>query len=397
MSSANAKDQFVRFWKKLGLTFLILSPVLGYIAGSYIYEATLPLDKPPFVHWCGLDPHSEVYVTWETSQETSSYIRYSTDLSNWTERENATLTTFHKFHLTGLAPDTRYFYQAGASSSVPAGELHAVRSFKTAPSVLKEFNITLISDTQQLLGMGFYNTIGQAIKNAGDTDFLVNAGDLADDSKDQGLWNQFFLESPYTDRIPLVPSPGNHDGIDDAGSLYVKYFGITENGRDVFYTFNWSNTQFVVGQIGSRSHVDPSDPRNAAHFAWLNQTLEKGQGMDYRVVIYHINRMEIMAPIIEKYNASLVVYGHVHQYRREYYNNHTYVCLGNGATIQATMIEDEPYVQKRTNGAGFSRLFFNATGIKLETYTPTMDILDSVFLRRSGPGGVMLVPDKIVT
>ena len=103
-----------------------------------------------------------------------------------------------------------------------------------------------------------------------------------------------------------------------------------------------------------------------------------------------------MAPIIEKYNVSLALYGHVHQYRRTYYHNHTYICLGNGATIQGTMLEPEPYIQKLGNGAGFTQIFFNSTGIKVVTYTPTMDIMDSVFLRRENPASGLLIPDQIV-
>nr|MDO8117215.1 metallophosphoesterase [Candidatus Sigynarchaeota archaeon] len=178
--------------------------------------------------------------------------------------------------ITGLASNTRYFYRAGPSPSSSPGNLCDVQTFKTAPMSTQVFNITLISDTQELFGMGFYNTIGQTIRKNGDTDFLVNVGDFAEESDDQGLWNQFFKESVYLDKIPLVPSPGNHDDIDDSDSLYVKYFGITENGRDVFYSFNWSNTQFVICQIGNRGHVDPTNPRNMVHFEWLNTTLANG-------------------------------------------------------------------------------------------------------------------------
>ncbi|MHA1369326.1 MAG: metallophosphoesterase, partial [Promethearchaeota archaeon] len=369
----------------------------AYIIGSFSFQASLPLDKTPFVHWSGLDPHSEVYITWETTEKTGSFIKYGTAPNNLSiELENTSLTTFHRFHLTGLKPDTRYYYQAGPSSSSALDNLYPIQTFKTAPNISKEFNITLISDTQQIFGIGFYNTIAQAIKNNGDTDFLVNIGDFTEESDNQNLWNQFFKESVYLDRIPLVPAPGNHDNIDSPGSLYVKYFGVTENERDVFYSFNWSNTQFIIAQIGNRAHVDPNNPRNKAHFEWLNKTLENGLSMDYRILIYHIHRMNIMSPIIEKYNVSLVVHGHAHQYSRTYYRNHTYVCLGNGATIQAQKLELEPNVQKLTNAAGFTRLTINSTGIKLETFTPTMDIMDSVFLRRESPTSGILIPDQIV-
>lgn len=384
------------FIRNLILTLLVLSPIFAYIGIGYLYQATLPMDKTPYVHWCGLDPHSEVYIVWETTDLEGSFIQYGTDPTQLSlQISNSTPVSFHQLRLEGLTPDMRYYYQAGAPENSPS-HLSVIQSFKTAPFSSSEFNFTITSDMQQLMGIGYYNTLARAIKNHGDTAFFSIAGDLIDTNDNQVNWNQFFHESVFTDQIPLVPAPGNHEGIDDQGSLYLKYFGITANGRDVFYSFNWSNTQFVICQIGSRGHVDPKNPRNIPAYTWLNETLAKGQDKAYRIIIYHINNMEVMAPIIEKYNVSLALFGHVHQYTRRYYLNHTYICLGNGGTIQGTMIEKEPYVQARTNGAGFTQIKVNATGIKIETYTPTYDLMDSVFLQRQEAGNPYLIPDKIV-
>ena len=153
---------------------------------------------------------------------------------------------------------------------------------------------------------------------------------------------------------------------------------------------------FVVAQLGSRGHVDPKEPRNAAPFKWLNETLEKGQNKDYRVLIYHINRMDVMAPLVEKYNVSLAIHGHAHSYTRYSLNQHTYVCLGNGATIQSDTIKAEPSIQRKTNGAAFTKLTFSPKGIRLETFTPTMDVMDTVFLRRKS-NNTPLIPEEAMT
>jgi hypothetical protein len=195
----------------------------------------------------------------------------------------------------------------------------------------------------------------------------------------------------------LVPTAGNNDDIDGSNTLFPKYFGYTENGRDIFYTFNWSTTQFIICQIGNRGHVDPNNPRNFANYQWINETLANGQDKDYRILIYHINNFGIMAPIVEKYNVSLAIFGHSHQYERSYYRNHTYLCLGNGATIQGTMIEPDPYVQANTNGVGFTQLKIDTDGIRIETYTPTFDLMDSVLLQRLSSTSTNLVPDNIIT
>ncbi|MHA1393978.1 MAG: fibronectin type III domain-containing protein, partial [Promethearchaeota archaeon] len=258
--------------KNIFLMLLTLSCTLGYILYGYIIENNLTIDKQPFVFWAGLDPHTELYVEWETSEKTGTFIEYGLNSFNFSYSfYNSTKTTLHKVKLSNLTADTRYYYRVKASPT-SSTYLSDIRTFKTAPlesNNSEEFNFTCISDTQELLGIGFYNTLARAIKKSGDTDFLVNAGDLTQVAEDQNLWNYYFYESCYLDRIPLVPCPGNHDSIDNHDSKYIKYFGITANERDTFYAFNWSNAQIIVAQIADRAHVDPSNPRNFANFQWL--------------------------------------------------------------------------------------------------------------------------------
>jgi hypothetical protein len=376
---------------KLFLSIMVVSIPFLYVEICHYHEQNLPIDKTPFVYWSGLDPHHEVYVVWETGAPTKSTLKYGTDANNL---DLAMLDdapkTLHRFHLTGLSPDTRYYYQAGAADSLPSGR---TQKFKTAPVESKEFNATFISDTQEIVGIGYHNTVASAISRNLDTAFVVNAGDLTQTAESQSLWNLFFRESVYLDHIPFVPCPGNHDAIDSPESKYVKYFGLTANGRDVFYSFDWGNARFIITQIGTRSHVDPANPRNEAHFKWLEETLAASQDKDYRILVCHINRIETMEPLVEKYNVSLLIHGHAHSYSRYMVNKHTYLCLGNGATIQDETIEKDPYVKKKTNGAGFTRLTINPAGINLETFTPAMSTMDQVFLRRD-PGTGMLVPDE---
>jgi Calcineurin-like phosphoesterase/Purple acid Phosphatase, N-terminal domain len=386
-----------KFGLNLFLSVLVLSPIYGYIGYSYTSLQFISFENSPFVHWSGLNPHKEVYITWKTAQESGSFIKFGVNPNNLDQEfENSTLSILHRVQLINLSENTRYYYQVGPSIDAESIYFSQIQSFKTAPLLSKEFNATFISDTQQLYGIGAYDRVGEAIKKMGDTDFVSIIGDLVQELGNQQHWNQFFGESVYKDRAALVPAPGNHDNIDSPDALYVKYFGFTANNRDVFYSFNWSNTQFVIAQFGNREHCNLTNPRNADHLKWLNQTLENGLKMDYRILIFHINRMHVIAPIVEKYNVSLAIHGHAHQYTRSYYKNHTYLCLGNGATIQETIIEREPYYQAETNGVGFTQIKFNSTGIKIETFNPTLEIMDSVFLRRENPTSGILIPDHII-
>ncbi len=378
---------------RLILSFLVVSGLLGYMGVCMLSQGMQPMDKDPFVYWSGLDPHTEVYVSWESSVETDSFIRYGTDPEDLRySLHDETPATLHRFHLTGLTPDTCYYYQAGPSSTVPRDQLSKVQRFKTAPDTPQEFSVACVSDTQQIFGVGYYNRVAAAINENSNAAFVINAGDLSQIADDQQHWNQFFRESVYLDHISLVPCPGNHDDIDSPDSKYIKYFGTTANDRDVFYAFDWGNARFIVAQVANVSHTNADNPRNEIPFQWLEETLAASQDRDYRILIYHRDKFDGMTSLVEKYKVSLVLHGHVHSYTRYMVNGHTYLCIGNGATIQESPIIKLPNVQKKTNGAGFTQLTFNTAGIRLETFTPTMDRMDDVFLRRNVDTG-LLIPD----
>lgn len=388
------KSVLIQTSKKLILSALVVSVIPLYLGICHVRQQSVPLGKAPFVHWSGLDPHNEVFITWESSSETDSFVRYGTDPDNLslTLQDKASVT-LHRLHLTGLMPDMRYYYQAGPSSVFPHDQLSKVQSFSTAPDIPKEFSVACVSDTQQIFGVGYYNRVAAAISKHSDAAFVIDAGDLSQVAEDQQHWNQFFKESVYMDRIPFVPCPGNHDDIDSPDSKYVKYFGITANDRDVYYAFDWGNARFIIAQIANTYHADMENPRNEIPFKWLEETLAASQDRDYRILVYHRDNIKGMNALVEKYNVSLVLHGHIHSYRRYMIDGHTYLEIGNGATMQDSPVIKAPNDQKRSNGAGFTQLTINQTGIRLESFTPTMDRMDDVFLRRDIATG-NLVPEE---
>src|SRR6056297_796535 len=193
---ANGKSGF-SFFKKviknLLLTILVFVPLVSYLGTSLFIEARSPVDKDPYVHWSGLDPHTEVFVSWETSEKLDSVVEYGTtpDLE-----EKTSITQEHQMHrikLSGLSPGKKYYYQASDSSGV---YLSPVQYFFTAPlsnsGNAKSFNVTFISDTQQLFGTGHWNTIARSIVQFEDSAFLSIAGDVGQEEEDQDTWNFFW-------------------------------------------------------------------------------------------------------------------------------------------------------------------------------------------------------------
>ncbi len=384
--------------KLLLVFFLVFTPIIGYLGISLLIQTNILVNEAPYVHWNGLDPHNQIYISWETSNTQGSYIKYGINSSNLNNTiVNSTQGNMHHLILTGLIPNTKYFYQVGSSETQINSD---IQSFSTAPDTTIPFNFTLTSDTQQLWGTGHYNIIADAISNPnhGDTSFLINAGDLAQEPDDQETWNFFMNENAkFTNRIPIVPVLGNHDIKNDefsgCNNLYTKYFNMSSGNCKGYYTFNWSNTQFVVAEIADTADEDVNLEYNNIHDQWLNQTLEAGQGLDHRILIFHRHlyssignserNIQRLMPIIEKYNVSLVFYGHQHQYERFLVDKHTIICLGGGGGLQNTYTREQEYTQIMIMGATFTRIFIDGTTVVVRTLTPTFDIVDEITLKKS--------------
>lgn len=390
--------------KNIGVLFLITTPIVGYLGASYLIQLSMPIAKDPYIHWNGLDPHESVYVTWETAEASASYIEYGTSPTSLTLSEtNASESNLHRIKISALSADTRYYYRVGSSSSEIISDIH---QFNTAPSTDKPFNITLISDTQQFMGTGHFNVIASAIgsQQHGDAAFLMNAGDLGQEYDNQATWNLFMREnSKFTNKIPLVPCLGNHDiSREDEGgcaNLYTKYFNMSRENCDGYYAFNWSNTLFAVLQIAEGGDESPDTPFAIAHDQWLNQTLENAQDKAYRILVFHRQlyssignsqtNIERLTPIIEKYNVSLVFYGHKHCYERFLVNGNSFICLGGGGGMQNTISYEYDYTRKIATGSSFTRLFITNDGITLKTLSPTFDVIDKAVFERSGSNLVL--------
>jgi phosphodiesterase/alkaline phosphatase D-like protein len=72
-------------------------------------------------------------VRWRTDTATDSRVQFGTTAGSLTlSASNGTATTEHIVKLTGLSPNTKYFYNVGSSSAAQAGD--ASYYFKTSPT-----------------------------------------------------------------------------------------------------------------------------------------------------------------------------------------------------------------------------------------------------------------------
>jgi len=393
-SEQKVRHLILSFLKRLLLSLLVLSPILLYLGSSMIIEAQSPLQKNPWVHWNGIDPHTEAYISWETESKVDSTVEYGFEKENlYLSKEFSAQTFMHRVKLEGLPANKKIFYRAKSSEG---RYISPIQSFKTAPETqpdyFKPFNVTFISDTQQLWGTGHFDTITKAIDEYVDTEFLGIAGDVGQTEDDQDTWNFFWKHAnKVSDTLPIITVPGNHDDPDNNESLYLKYFGNTTNQMDCYYAFNWSNVQFTMMEIANMGDRNPYEAEdNLRAYTWLNETLKKGLKQKYRVLVFHRQifsslgndetLLKYLKPIIEEYNVSLTLYGHKHGYERFYSEGFNYICLGGGGGLQNSYMKPQKITQSAAMGASFTKLFFDSESITIKTLSPSYDIIDQIRL-----------------
>lgn len=404
-----SKQNFLLFLKQFILTLLIFSPVPVFFGLMFFYQLSFPDEKNPFVQFSGRDPRTEAIITWETNEKEKSTVWYGIERNNlnW-KKTNNNRVNIHRIILTGLKPNTKYYYRVGIDGLSPIYR-SSISSFKTAPSRTDvDFEFIAYSDTQQIVGIGWNALICKKIAEQEGLSFVADVGDICQNWDYKPDWNQFFQEaSIYTNKYPFVPCIGNHDGYypeedpENNKHYYKSYFGATVDQDKFYYSFNWANTLFVVAEISKTSDEDISIERNFQHDLWLNRTLAKGQDKTFRILMLHRqifsseeNNEKLIArivPIVEKYNVSLVLYGHHHHYERFLYNGRTYLCLGGGGGQQygSNFFKTTQYTKNFALGPSYTKISIKSAQINILTFSAENDLIDNCSLILRGSKAIL--------
>ncbi len=205
---------------------------------------------------------TSVKILWQMAEETGptdAVVYYGTDPNNlnqslltsdgWNVAEEGYM---HVVTLTGLQPNTRYYFTVGASAT---RRFDKVCSTKTAPEQGTAFRIFSISDIH-----------GNACKNWSNMqDFICSLncdislmnGDFVSSKGNDRNWNNYFFTpgAPFLSQVPLMSSVGNHETGDPRGLRWSSYY-------DYFHQFAHEGA----------CEGDTIDPRNEAyfHFAYGN-------------------------------------------------------------------------------------------------------------------------------
>jgi hypothetical protein len=343
---------------------------------------------------------TSVIVKWRTNTSTESIVNYGTALgalnSNVTDN---TPKINHEIAITGLTPNTKYFFDIADGDGVYLAE-DAEMYINTAPPIGTDQFVRawILGDPgtanqdQRNVRDQYYNYVQNETTNPGLTDMMLFLGDNAYNSGTDTEY-QAALFDIYDDMLKKSvawSTLGNHDGYTaDSNSQTGNYYDIftfptngesggLASGTEAYYSFDYANIHFIV--------LESYETDRAVGGAMYNWALNDIQNttQDWIVGIWHHppytkgshdsdnagdssgsmrDMRENFLPMLENNGVDLVLSGHSHSYERSYflnghydtsgtYNSGTMTVGANGNLSGKADTSDGAYVKSAGNPDG---------------------------------------------
>ncbi|HME55586.1 MAG TPA: metallophosphoesterase [Candidatus Lokiarchaeia archaeon] len=335
------------------------------VADSYTHN------DGPWVTW-NSDPTTSACISWLTSSRSDTTLNLGTSPSTITTIKTGDGNVFlHKVYLTGLIPDTKYYY------TIPVNFEEAFTSttfsFRTAPATPRNFTFAVFGDKQPTTSttMLYYNNlVASGIAAHAKADFVMQIGDVADNGDNIESWHRTLSSlCLLSANTPTQIAVGNHD----YGSTNAANFGqifsypYNDSSKGWYYSFNYSNVHFIVidgSAIGGEYRTN--------QIAWITDDLKAASTAGYSFIFAFVHQtvissgsantiwqlQEDLVPLFDHYGVKAVFYGHDHFY--EHYN---YTYGNQGLLYSPTDTWTHHPIQYFDTGGGGANLEAWAYGI----------------------------------
>jgi hypothetical protein len=313
-------------------------------------------------------------VRWRTSAPTDSRVRYGTAVTSLTDQAFVSGSrTEHEVKVTGLLPNTRYYYDIGSSTTAIGGGTTG-HFFRTTPTSAVRTRIWVIGDS------GTANASARAVRDAYlkytgsvETNLWLMLGDNAyENGTDTEYQAAVFNTYPQILRNSVLwPAIGNHDTAQQTTvSSSLPYFqmfslptkaeaGGVASGTEKYYSFDYGNIHFIVldSMTSDRSSSGPMLTWLKADIAattkawvialWHHPPYSKGShNSDTESQLIQMRQNAL--PILEEAGVDLVLAGHSHSYERSFLLDGHY---GSSSTLSSVNLKNRGSGRTDTTGA----------------------------------------------
>ena len=318
---------------------------------------------------------TSIWVTWQTTSGTESTVEYGTTEANLSSSVSGTHDAitgswiWHKVQLTGLTPDTAYYYRIKTGS-----DTSSTFRFKTQPAdgnSTGHYRFIILGDHQR--SDDRYGDLVNAAKAKAEATWgtpledharlIVNTGDESQEGNLLNHWNrvQFGEGAPLTQNIPCITVVGNHDDGGNFGSdtnvgggigYYSRLFtysddanfhynGMTGNHGDNYYSFQVGNIGFICENSNQVWQDQTNYVNNVAAAMKTDNTIEWVFNNCHHPMYAEQLPGDARQFVIDNYaeavintgKAGLIMSGHAHLYARgAMAEDPTYHMINGGAS-----------------------------------------------------------------
>lgn len=326
---------------------------------------------------------NSIWVTWQTDLGTESIVEYGSSSTNLNQTVTGTHDAinsnwiWHKVQLTGLAPNTAYYYRVKTGS-----QIGPIKRFKTQPiegTNTGHYRFIVMGDHQR--GDNRYGLLVNAAKAKAEAKYglpledhinlIVHTGDQVSEGNILSHWKnvQFGQGAPMTGNLPSITVVGNHDDGGSFGSFpndggnigyYSRLFTYGDDANfhygnnqgtrgDNYYAFQVANIAFVC----VNSNQSWSDQTN-----WTQQiisSLDQDSSIEWVITDQHhplyaeqlpgdasSYMKNTLLPIYKNTNKfAMYLSGHAHLYARGALRNEpVYHVINGGASWDQYWTQD---------------------------------------------------------
>lgn len=238
----------------------------------------------------------------------------------------------HHVELTGLKPNTKYYFIAGHPKHGWSGE----RSFVTAPGASTNIRFVVGGDSRSG-GPDWPEARDNISREMAkfDPSFVVFSGDFVNHWYDQREWDNWFAAvdmfwvSTDGSTIPIIPAIGNHDvrvldyDPQTDATNYYQQFNLPGNER--WYALSWGPDLRI---IVLDTEMTSASAAYREQLSWLENELKASRGYLLKMVVLHRDMVSSRGPderligdlafLFDKYRVDLVFMGHFHGYERSH-------------------------------------------------------------------------------
>lgn len=320
----------------------IVNLTRGVIVGTeQISQVVLTINGDPMtargVSWFTSSDIEDSVVYVATNEDFTNALRFegtlntfetTVDASDEANRIPATTHYNHKALITGLTPNTKYYYKVGSDV---LGKYSSVGSFKTA-NTSGEFKIFLTTDVHVGANENanatnrYYNAaLSDAFDRYETIDYAVNTGDLVTQWYSgyhyfESEWAYAMNISPFLRQLTFIPISGNHDGKYTLGEFnysLINHYALPASPELINDDhIKGPNYAFEINDV----HITMLNHHEAGSITenqklWLEDELSKTT-KQWKIVFAHIILPLDVQEILERHNVVLSYSGHEHVHRR---------------------------------------------------------------------------------